>query len=280
MTIRQVADYYEVDLSAIKKTYQRNKVEIDADGTMVRNPNNLNESVKGQNVPLLKNAFRTNRGIEIRIDRNTQIIIPYRGVTCFSQRAVLRIGMLLRDSKIAKEVRTQLLNTFEEATIDQRLAAMSTEQKLIYDISEAMRHFDMDKFQNCIQDFAAFYNRHIDELKNKVKELTNENKKLAECTANLSGETIDWAERKELNRMVQSLAAMSDTPAGYIWNNLYSELSTKYGIALRLRGEKPYIAHLYKTEWDRVIECFTNVCEKYGFDGEKMLSDMKITANF
>ena len=143
-----------------------------------------------------------------------------------------------------------------------------------------MLHFDAEKFQNSLRDFTAFYNCHIDELKDKVKELTNENKKLAECNANLSSETIDWAERKELNRMVQSLSAMSDTPAGYIWNNLYSELTTKYGIALRLRGKKPYNAHLYKTEWDRVLECFTIVCEKYGFDGEKMLSDMKITANF
>ena len=35
---------------------------------------------------------------------------------CFSKRAILRIGMLLRDSKVAQEVRTQLLNTFENAS--------------------------------------------------------------------------------------------------------------------------------------------------------------------
>ena len=277
MTIRQVADYYEVDINTIWMLYKRNKAEVDADGVQKHTSRTIQDTLK--RIPQDLGLVKTQSGIDIKISKDIYVSIPNCGVTCFSQRAVLRIGMLLRDSKIAKEVRTQLLNTFEEATVDQRLAAMSTEQKLIYDISEAMLHFDAEKFQNSLRDFTAFYNRHIDELKDKVKELTNENKKLAECNANLSSETIDWAERKELNRMVQSLSAMSDTSAGYIWNNLYSELTTKYGIALRLRGEKPYIAHLYKTEWNRIVECFTIVCEKYGFDGEKMLSDLKITAN-
>lgn len=42
-------------------------------------------------------------------------MIPNRGIRCFSKRAVLRFGMLLRDSEVAKEVRTQLLNIKEEA---------------------------------------------------------------------------------------------------------------------------------------------------------------------
>ena len=170
--------------------YKRNKAEVDADGVQKHTSRTIQDTLK--RIPQDLGIVKTQSGIDIKISKDIYVSIPNCGVTCFSQRAVLRIGMLLRDSKIAKEVRTQLLNTFEEATVDQRLAAMSTEQKLIYDISEAMLHFDAEKFQNSLRDFTAFYNRHIDELKDKVKELTNENKKLAECNANLSSETIDW----------------------------------------------------------------------------------------
>lgn len=41
---------------------------------------------------------------------DSKILIQNGRQTYFSPRAVLRIGMLLRDSEVAKEVRTQLLN--------------------------------------------------------------------------------------------------------------------------------------------------------------------------
>ena len=34
MTVKQVAEFYEVDVDVIKKCYQRNKTEIDNDGTI------------------------------------------------------------------------------------------------------------------------------------------------------------------------------------------------------------------------------------------------------
>lgn len=42
------------------------------------------------------------------------ITINNRGLKAFSRRAVLRIGMLLQQSDVAKEVRTQLLNIEEK----------------------------------------------------------------------------------------------------------------------------------------------------------------------
>lgn len=110
MTVAQVADFYEVDVNTVKKVYQRNRAEIDEDGVINLSPKFL----KGQLVPLRK-CNQLNGKCEVEFKDGTKLILPNRGLKGFPQRAVLRIGMLLRDSKVAKEVRTQLLNTFEEA---------------------------------------------------------------------------------------------------------------------------------------------------------------------
>ena len=44
-----------------------------------------------------------------------EIKVSNRGIRVFSRRAILRIGMLMPSSKVATEVRTQLLNVFEKA---------------------------------------------------------------------------------------------------------------------------------------------------------------------
>ena len=138
MTIRQVADYYEVDFDTLRKCYMRNRLEIDTDGVVTKTPTIFKEIFKGTSCPIkdekdfnrttcsvkdeeisnktncpIKNFEQQHGKLIVQIDDNTRLEIPNRGIKCFSKRAVLRIGMLLRDSKIAQEVRTQLLNIVE-----------------------------------------------------------------------------------------------------------------------------------------------------------------------
>lgn len=101
MTVAQVADFYEVDLDTIKRVYQRNKNEIDEDGVV-----NLTSKLLKEQVVPLDIINRTKAYAEVEFKDGTKIILPNRGLKGFPKRAVLRIGMLLRDSKVAKEVRT------------------------------------------------------------------------------------------------------------------------------------------------------------------------------
>lgn len=110
MTVAQVADFYEVDVDTVQRVYQRNRAEIKEDGIV----NLTGKSLIEQNVQLKKYS-QLHGKCEVEFNNGTKLILPNRGIKAFSKRAVLRIGMLLRDSKVAKEVRTQLLNTFEEA---------------------------------------------------------------------------------------------------------------------------------------------------------------------
>lgn len=130
MTIRQVADYYEVDLHTITVLYQRNKAEIDSDGVRLetfKNVKRFYEKLSNLTTCDIRKWEQVKGKAVVCFDNNVSIEIPNRGIRLFSQRAVLRIGMLLRDSEVAKEVRTQLLNTFENATPEQRIKDLTDE---------------------------------------------------------------------------------------------------------------------------------------------------------
>ncbi|MCC2363915.1 Bro-N domain-containing protein [Bacillus cereus] len=49
----------------------------------------------------------------------------------FPKRAILRVGMLLRDSEVAKEVRTQLLNIKENTVTDVKTYEIDYEQEVL-----------------------------------------------------------------------------------------------------------------------------------------------------
>ena len=112
MTTRQVAEYYEVDIDAVRRVYQRHKAEIDSDGTAVKKSADFCDDVRAEQPVQPKGCTR---GVTSLVFRNgVAIEINNYGTRVFSRRAVLRIGMLMPGSKVATEVRTQLLNVFEK----------------------------------------------------------------------------------------------------------------------------------------------------------------------
>ncbi|RAN84976.1 hypothetical protein [Bacillus sp. SRB_331] len=109
-TSKQVADFYGVPIKSVNNILLRNRDELLLDGY---------EQVNGKDLAILKmkSAKIENKRGHILI--NNEIKIPYNEVGLFPKRAILRVGMLLRDSEVAKEVRTQLLN-IEEHTATER----------------------------------------------------------------------------------------------------------------------------------------------------------------
>ncbi|TDC20784.1 restriction endonuclease [Streptomyces sp. 8K308] len=93
VTTRMVAAYYEVDIEAIKKIVVRHRAELEASG------------------------MYTLRGAELHefLRDNVSLRTPGRGLTLYPRRAVLNVGMLLRDSVVARQVRSYLLDVEAEA---------------------------------------------------------------------------------------------------------------------------------------------------------------------
>lgn len=250
MTIRQVADYYEVDVDTIKRCCQRNRTEIEGDGVANRTPKVFKDLLTEQNVPLVQN--RTN--LVIQIDDNARLEIPNRGIKCFSKRAVLRIGMLLRDSKIAQEVRTQLLNIVEH-TAEEKPELLTQdiddEEKLQAAIGKAFATGDIMEFATAAQAYTAFQRRHIDRIETSNKLLT--------------AEVLHISDRKMFNRVMRKFASTLHISFGVAFSMLYKQLSYRYGIDLKKRGDRktPYIQYIKDDEWDKVQKVIVAILEKY-----------------
>jgi hypothetical protein len=87
----QVADFYEVNEANLRKLLKNHREEFDLDGL---------KAIRG-------NVLKDARNLWSLPSKTSQ-------VTLWTPRAVLRAGMLMRDSEVAKAVRTSLLNAVEK----------------------------------------------------------------------------------------------------------------------------------------------------------------------
>lgn len=98
-----VADYYEVGTGTIESLIRRNRPELEGNGMRV---------LKGE-------AYREFATVVLKIANSKA-----RSATVLPRKAILNVGQLLEDSKVAKDVRSYLLNLEEIATHDQRAEAI------------------------------------------------------------------------------------------------------------------------------------------------------------
>lgn len=88
VTTDMVAEYYEVSLDLVRRVVADNRWELDTDGYRVAS----------------RSGFESEFGSLSNLDPRA------RQIALFPRRAVLRIGMLLRDSAVARRVRDMLLD--------------------------------------------------------------------------------------------------------------------------------------------------------------------------
>ena len=95
-TTEQMADYYEVSVDVVKMTLTRHRDEFESDGV---------REIKGKDLKALQNQG------------SNDLLLPEKTtrLNVWTPRSALRLGMLLRDSAIAKQVRTLLLDLTELA---------------------------------------------------------------------------------------------------------------------------------------------------------------------
>ena len=175
MTIRQVSDYYEVPVETIRGLYKDNRDEFVSDGAIKHSIGEIKNSIGG--LPTIRKISNRKGVMEIEIDENTKVLIPNTGVILFPKRAVLRVGMLLRDSVIAKEVRTQLLNAVEVAQEEKPeiiTQEIQKEENLLLNISKAFATGNVMKLMTAMQEYSSYKDRHIKRLENDKKLLTTE----------------------------------------------------------------------------------------------------------
>jgi predicted DNA-binding protein YlxM (UPF0122 family) len=91
-TTEQIAEFFDVSTDVVRDNIRRHRDELESDGLKL---------LKGK-------ALRDVREIFSLSSEAPQ-------ATAWTPRAALRLGMLLRDSLVAKAIRTELLNTVDES---------------------------------------------------------------------------------------------------------------------------------------------------------------------
>lgn len=217
-TKHQIATYYGVKVSAIESIERRNRDELISDG--------------------YKNYKKSE--IENLIGQVDRLEIANRGMNLFTKRAILRVGMLLRDSEIAKEIRSRLLDVFHDASelkrengntiVEEICLEIDTEKELQYKIGKAYS-------ESNINDFAK-YSMQLNNLKNKrVKELELINK-------NITTNALTIIEsRAVINKLIREIASVlypNKGPVGFgmAFNKLYEKVNYKLHINVRNRLKK------------------------------------------
>lgn len=255
LTTQQVADYYEIPLDAAQTCYRRNKSEIDADGTQLCKPNVWNGH--------FDRSKEIARGmVAFQVSDNEIVWVPNAGIRMFSKRAILRIGMLLRDSKIAQEVRTQLLNAFERTTDEQKVEDIESETEIMGEMGLAFAKNDIMAFCEATMKFNSFKDRHIAELQqnNKV----------------MAAQILEWTDRQSANKAVRTIASWAGKPYGVIWKLVYNELQYKHGMSLAHRGTPPLLRHVKDDEWAKVQQSICAICENLGLSASKVMAEAKM----
>lgn len=108
VTTEMVANYFEVSTEVINKLVQRNTDELMLNGY---------EKFEGEQLKDIKSTCK----IQSRA----------RSLSVFTRRTVLNVAMLLRDSEIAKEIRSKLLDTTETKETVKNIVDNVDQEKLL-----------------------------------------------------------------------------------------------------------------------------------------------------
>lgn len=244
-TTEMVANYYRVDIDVVKQLTVRNKDEIVSDG------------------------YKTLTGVELSdIKSLCQIKSRARSLAIFPKRAILRVGMLLRDSEIAKEIRTKLLDITHDSekgngNINTIINEIDEEKQLQMQLGIAICEGNMQKVVEIQTKINSIKNARITQLEKDKENII------------IHALTIEES-RDVVNRLIRTIAYTKDN--GYIartWGELYKKLNYKLHINIKSREKKnkrdSYLSTLSQEEMFETEKIVRSWAMELGIDLEKTL---------
>lgn len=255
-TTQQVAEFYEVEKHVISETVVRNREEIISDGYVVWKASDFYSN------KLFEKKITTTRGsFEVEFSNGAKEKFATRANGLFPRRAILRIGMLLRDSNIAKEVRTQLLNIEEKATVEQKTTSITEEQQLVLNIVYAN---DASERAIALNEYNTYKNRYINSLEQKVDALTDG--------------ILRWESRDGVNRMARLIACKKyNGNFAKAYDRIETQLLYKYDISVNGRKAKSKLKKptlfdvIQPEEMPLLVQACLALCEMYKINTDELL---------
>lgn len=235
--LTQVADFYKVPRQAISSLVNDHREELVAAGMHNLTGYELANSCKDKAIVLRK------KGCMIIADVN----VAYTSNLVLPKRAILLVGMLLRDSEVSKQVRTYLLDVHQIAeevapgVIDIAVGIMQDERELKADLAEAILNGDVISATSLL---GRIKNQEADVASRRITELTEENLALLADNNNLMAQFEVCAEEKmtldsKLHFMCQKSAKVAER------RQLCLSIIEAYGLSQFGSEEKGYNAVYY-----------------------------------
>lgn len=279
VTARQIADYYEVSLKTIETCYRDNKDEITVDGVVIVKAGEISKKF-GSLFCKETNLQRVRGGITISLTDNVTLMIPNGGSRMFPKRAVLRFGMLLRDSKVAQEVRTQLLNIVEHTVAEnpELLTAEIDDEKVMLDnILAAYVGGNPVEILQATSVYSAY-------LKRYATQLEEQNKTLKEDNDILAGNILKWNDRATASKACRIMARYLNLTEKDCWNKVYSCLKHKYSIDVFARRKEsgktmPYLDFIREDEWGCFLDTISAILQENGISPSTVFEEAERAKN-
>jgi len=266
-TTDQVAEYYKTPLQTIETIVLRNRDELNTDGFKTFKKSETIKMLNIQNECLENTVGKS----IVTLAYGEKIEIPNRGLRLFTKRAILRVGMLLRDSEIAKEVRTRLLDIIQDTEIHspeiikQVEVEIDMEKQLSINVGLAYANGDLLevlKATKALEDF------RIDMRDKRITKLEEEKEIL--LTESL---TIEDS-RKLINAMIRKIAANKfHSNFSACWKSFYVQLNYKLGISIKGRSKEPKNPLLNTLTKEEMIEA-EKVVRAWAVELDMDLSDV------
>ncbi len=245
-TTQEMAEYYDVPVDAIESIWRRNRDELKSDGVT---------TLKGSQLKAFKYA-------SVNLTEATKTT----QVTIWTPRAALRLGMLLRDSELAWQVRTVLLDVAEnggDRISEPTPQPLPTQAELTAML--AQETVKLEKKVNVLIETAAEHDRAIAELKQKAA--TSSEPTAAPLTAKeqlrLEIEKVKLETVRERNRGLEIQAEAKKpskspilklVPASYVTRIL--ELAERKGGTVSARDISKSFTAKYRPTTQQVREWF------------------------
>ena len=267
-TTEQVAKYYKVGEKAISSLVHDNREEIESDGYKVITRKDINDNENFE-FPLRK--FKSMRGKTVITFLNgTEFNVTNTGMSLFPKRAILRVGMLLQNSEIAKEVRTRLLDIIHDTEktnpeiIKNIVNELDEEKQLMLKRIEAELAGDFDTVCIVNAKLFALKNKRIIELEKNIENITTNALTITESKA-------------IINRIIRTIAATAPNykkSFGKVWSDFYSKLNYQLGINIKARGKtkKSYLNSLTDDEILETEKIARSWALEIGLDLKELLS--------
>lgn len=172
VTAQMAADYFGVDKGTIDVLILRNKEELENNGLKNYKRKEVRETFL--NLQDVSSNIQTGRGKDVVTIGDIQFNVTNTGILLISKRVLLNIGMLLRDSEVAKELRRRILDIVHDAeqgkgSIETIENEINEEERLTTELSRAILKGDMAKFMELTTKINELKNKRIVELEEQVE---------------------------------------------------------------------------------------------------------------